>query len=459
MTGSFDNWGRTVKLEKRGDIFEKEVQLPSANEKIHYKFVVDGNWVTDSQAPEETDNQNNINNVLLPEQVTKVVKTEDEGTASTGEKPAVVMSGVNPDSTTAELAAQVPKETKDGIDANGEATASTAAVDEPRQGDIPGGFPITPANEADKEISVNPIPASSGIGNPIRLAPGEPVPDPSTFNENTVESTARTDKESYEAGGSAPEAPGGDDSIKPAAPGVTIMSAAPTSTTAALAGQVPLESSKTQTGGEVAAEQVPDVVKESLTEAKEEPEAAANPQAVEEKKQVEEELRNKVEPENAGVEATTAASEVPEVVKKSLVEANEDAGAAANSEAVAEKSQVESELQSKVPVAESAGEPAPTTTAATSATAPGTEPVPENRRPVDSAPVSPGTTTPTGERPPGENAKAEPPSEPTVTTGVVSGETSKVSEGTNNAAVDKDKKKKNRTSGFFAKLKEKFLTK
>lgn len=37
MTGSFDNWGRTVKLEKRGDIFEKEVQLPSANEKIHYK--------------------------------------------------------------------------------------------------------------------------------------------------------------------------------------------------------------------------------------------------------------------------------------------------------------------------------------------------------------------------------------------------------------------------------------
>lgn len=410
--------------------------------------MVDGNWVTDSQAPEESDDQNNINNVLLPEKITMAVQTKGKRAAPT------VMAGVTPDSTTAGLAAQVPKEST-GFDASGETATSTAAVDGLKEQEIPGGFPVTPANEANKEFSVNPIPASSGIGNPIRLAPGEPVPDASKFNENTVESTARTDKESYEAGASAPQAPGADES-KPANPGITIMSAAPTSTTAALAGQVPLESSKkTQTGGEAAAEQVPDVVKQSLTEAKEEPEAAANPKAVEEKKQVEEELQSKVEPENAGVETTTAASEVPQVVKESFVEAREDPGAAANSEAVAEKSQVESEIQSRVPVAESAGEPAPTTTAATSATAPGTESVPENRRPVDSVPVSPGTTTPTGKKS-GENARAEPPSEPTVTTGVVSGETSKVSEGTNSAIADKDKKKKNRTSGFFSKLREKF---
>ncbi|KAF2762477.1 hypothetical protein EJ05DRAFT_2865 [Pseudovirgaria hyperparasitica] len=58
--------------------------------------------------------------------------------------------------------------------------------------DVPGSFPetpgATPAGEA-QTFSVNPIPASEGVGNPIHLAAGEPVPDPSTFNSNTIAST------------------------------------------------------------------------------------------------------------------------------------------------------------------------------------------------------------------------------------------------------------------------------
>jgi hypothetical protein len=37
VTGTFDDWGRTVQLEKKGDIFEKEVQLPATAGKIEYK--------------------------------------------------------------------------------------------------------------------------------------------------------------------------------------------------------------------------------------------------------------------------------------------------------------------------------------------------------------------------------------------------------------------------------------
>lgn len=37
VTGTFDNWSQTEKLHKKGDIFEKEVTLPSAAEKIYYK--------------------------------------------------------------------------------------------------------------------------------------------------------------------------------------------------------------------------------------------------------------------------------------------------------------------------------------------------------------------------------------------------------------------------------------
>jgi hypothetical protein len=42
VTGTFDNWSKSEKLEKVGDIFVKDVTLSSAAEKIYYK-VRDGN--------------------------------------------------------------------------------------------------------------------------------------------------------------------------------------------------------------------------------------------------------------------------------------------------------------------------------------------------------------------------------------------------------------------------------
>lgn len=39
VTGTFDDWGKTVRLDRVGDIFSKEVSLP-AGEKIYYKVGV-----------------------------------------------------------------------------------------------------------------------------------------------------------------------------------------------------------------------------------------------------------------------------------------------------------------------------------------------------------------------------------------------------------------------------------
>lgn len=36
VTGTFDDWGKTVKLDRVGDIFTKEVSLPT-DKRIHYK--------------------------------------------------------------------------------------------------------------------------------------------------------------------------------------------------------------------------------------------------------------------------------------------------------------------------------------------------------------------------------------------------------------------------------------
>ncbi|KAB8257838.1 hypothetical protein BDV32DRAFT_151970 [Aspergillus pseudonomiae] len=391
VTGTFDDWGKTVRLDRKGDIFEKEVPLPATEEKLHYKFVVDGIWTTDHSVPEEDDGNHNINNVLYPDQI------RQKDTTSKLQNGIAVMAGVAPDSTTAALAAEVPKESRKDIlsdaalsSAAPGSTTTELAKHAPleQRANVPGTFPATPRSEVE-QFSVNPIPASSGMGNPIKLKPGEKVPDPSTFNDNTIHSTARTDQASYEQDASHPlnggqskdtsafavppvsnnmipesSLPMGEASQGTSDP-VTIQSAAPTSTTAALAGAVPLESHKRQT--------------DSVTGA--------------------------------------PVGDVPEMVRHSMSEAHADPEAAAVQEAVGEKKEMEHELQQKVPIDESRGTPAPTTgvTAAAIETAPqATLPQP------DSAQLSPRATTPTR---PETTSEAG----PTVTTGPETTKTSEVS--------------------------------
>jgi hypothetical protein len=349
------------------------------------------------------------------------------------------MSSTGPTATTAALAGQVPKEEDKSA--------------------VPGAFIETPATEP-SSYGVNPLPATAGGGNPITLAPGEKVPHPSTFTNNTVGNTVTLDKESYEAGSGAavPAVAAADSSLFTVPPvdksktmipesslpmgsgategglGPYISGIGSTATTVGLAGAVPLESTA-----------VPAAVKESQEEAHVSPEASANPTAVLEKSEVEDELKAKV-PEAAptsesgltpgniaaaitGTAAaaaavvtgaafaakehatnlasnatsiaqgtvpsseeskiapapTTTAASVPEVVKESIDDAHSSPEAAANPEAVQEKSAVEAELLKKVPEEEQTGEPAPTAAAVTSSKAPAAT--------TDATP-GPSTTTP-----------------------------------------------------------------
>jgi hypothetical protein len=415
--------------------------------------------VTNESAPKEDDGSGNYNNVLTPDDI------KDE-------EPVSTLSSAAPESSTAALAGAVPKENQ----------LHNKNLETPANEDLPGAFPLTPPAETPSSepqaFSVNPIPATSGLGNPVKLAPAEPVPEASTFTNNTVESTVKHDKEpesedatisvapipatagpgnpiqlapgekvpepstltsntisstaktdaaSYEKSDSQPpqlpvpvftpeaerDAQGGMFSLPPLAgsvvpesslpmgvaakveqdTGIHIQSAAPTSTTAALAAEVPKEP------------RVPEAVLESQKEAGFEPEASANAEAVEEKQEVEQELKEKVPEEPAtstnetsytqlatdaattgaataqqvgevaaagavgaagafaaatyaakdkaaetigligqATQSATAASDVPKVVAESQKEAHVSPEAAANPEAVQEKKEVESEL-------------------------------------------------------------------------------------------------------------------
>ena len=417
--------------------------------------------------------------------------TEDVGKAA--------ISGVTPQSTTAQLAAGVPKEPP-----SHKRMESTAS-------DAPGTYPETPFHDA-QEFSVNPIPATSGTGNPISLKPGEKVPHPSTITENTVNSTVKLDKASYEnsdrdeslqTGGTQggmfgvppvgkgviPESslPMGADVRSEKDMGPTIQSAGAGTSTAALAAKVPKEPRG-----------VPEVVSGSQHQAGVEPEASGNSEAVEEKTEMEKELESKVSEEPASSEGVAAggtggvtpsvqksidevnkgvpiAPTVPAVVQESITESHQSPEAAGDSAKVGEKAAVEDELLKDVKPTDAAGEPAPASTAALTATAPA---------PTKSKPASESVTTAAApaQTPAAQNAAAEAVEEqqpesrdispksrpagqeqPTVTTGV--GSTTVPSRSTpadtaaspvskTSASTSTDKKTK-RSSGFFGKLKEK----
>lgn len=314
--------------------------------------------------------------------------------------------------------------------------------------DLPGSFPETPAAEhtgfrgvdseegasrSEPSFGVSPLPASSGIGNPVHLQPGEKVPDPSSFTTNTINSAITTDKKSYDrsadayqlpnvvtpqkerdargggmfglpdiSGNMIPESslPMGGASSNEKDPGFAIQSAGPKSTTAQLAGQVPLEPRG-----------VPEVVSESQEKAGFAPEASSNAEAVKEKSAMERELESKVPEEPATSEGTSHAnggatdnkgtsneeiagmaaggagiaaaagyagsrglpasiqqsidqmnkgtpidSQVPETVQESIAAAHVSPEAAGNSKMVQEKSAMESELLNKVPTEEPGNE-------------------------------------------------------------------------------------------------------
>ncbi|KAF5333716.1 hypothetical protein D9611_002252 [Ephemerocybe angulata] len=64
VTGTFDQWSRSVKLTKTDTGFVGSVQVPWA-EKVKYKFIVDGRWYTQAGQPTETDPGGYVNNIYF----------------------------------------------------------------------------------------------------------------------------------------------------------------------------------------------------------------------------------------------------------------------------------------------------------------------------------------------------------------------------------------------------------
>ena len=235
----------------------------------------------------------------------------------------------------------------------------------------------------------------------------------------------------------------------------------------------------TQAEPPAVAASVPSEVRDSLQQADESPEAASYPAAVEDKKALENELLKTVKPTESI--PLPIASAVPGTVKDSISEAGKAPEAAANADVVADKTAVEAQLLQEVkpvevvadkkavedellhqvkrtePIGESSTKTASNGAATNGSAANGSSlngaaangSTTAAPKPVET-PVTPTTPTNT-EGFPAANGNGKATEQPTVTTGPEATTTTTVS-----ASTTPERKKKNRVSGFFSKLKHKF---
>ncbi|PUU83949.1 hypothetical protein B9Z19DRAFT_1098358 [Tuber borchii] len=314
VTGSFDDWGKSTKLNKEGDAFIATVSLPS--EKILYKYVVDGNWIVDTTARREAGGDGIENNVLLPEDLVEEKTEPDMSSAA--------VSSVAPDSTTAALAAQVPKETNGNVNdaaissvSPDSTTAALAAgvsgeARTPSLKDVPGGFPQTsaietsdPHEDAEQVPPSEPAPKhddnsedlSGGVKLDLNSSPEADVPE-------IVEDSQEKADVPPEASASAEQKKEVEGELKE---GVPVQSSAEgdvagdqattvTPTVGGIAAAAGLSSASGESNEETTPTVVPDLVKQSQEAAHVSPEASAVESAVEAKKEFESELKHKGSP-------------------------------------------------------------------------------------------------------------------------------------------------------------------
>lgn len=272
------------------------------------QFVVDGSWTTDHTAPQEKDHEGNENNVLLPAEM-DIAKLEEASLA------AAINSAV-PDSTTAQLAGAVPLEKseeakkEEGREASSAAAILSSAAPESTTAQLagavplkskkenltpPGGFPETPAADLDKQVKVDPLPAAEGALNPIKLEAGEPVPK--DISAGAIGSYVTLDEASYEQ---SDRIPGINTMLPPVTSNLIPESSLPiiggNAATTAVIDTVTPTATTAALAAEVPKEEpkVPEIVKKSQLEAAVQPEASAISEEVREKAAVEEELLEKV---------------------------------------------------------------------------------------------------------------------------------------------------------------------
>jgi len=172
LTGTFDQWSRSMHLVRGPSGFEGTVRVPWG-QKVAYKFIVDGRWMTTDQALTEPDGAGNTNNIYYaPPNPTSFTIVNEPPTVAV--VPAVQPSTTTPEAPKAvEGKIQETPETHSPI-ANGTAVVPVSPVsqNEPVQSPVVKSTPAVPFTSSPQDGPVSPPAKTSAKELPV--APIEP---------------------------------------------------------------------------------------------------------------------------------------------------------------------------------------------------------------------------------------------------------------------------------------------
>ncbi|KAM6495635.1 hypothetical protein JOM56_008341 [Amanita muscaria] len=115
LTGTFDNWSKSIPLTKSLNGFTGSIKLPW-NKTIAYKYIVDGNWSLDDSKPKRVELGGYVNNVYVAPSKPSSPQETPVPVKALSEIPMVhlngTMNGIKTEHTGDASAAQVPEGTE-----------------------------------------------------------------------------------------------------------------------------------------------------------------------------------------------------------------------------------------------------------------------------------------------------------------------------------------------------------
>ncbi|KAK0490671.1 hypothetical protein IW261DRAFT_1433403 [Armillaria novae-zelandiae] len=207
VTGTFDQWSSSIRLAKDSSGFKGSTQIPW-DEKIAYKFIVDGEWSIAPSQPTETDSSGNVNNIYiapskpLPPPTTMSKTTANGDTPSSDDKQETEAGG-GVSQVVSDLATAAAAGTAAGLGyvASGVGAAVQTVVGEDPEKtttEVPAPEPISKAVSEPTPVSAPPepetLPAPASVPPVVESPPAEerqaapqPVSDPEPTPEPLAE--------------------------------------------------------------------------------------------------------------------------------------------------------------------------------------------------------------------------------------------------------------------------------
>jgi hypothetical protein len=215
LTGTFDKWSRSVRLNKGPSGFTATVKLPWERTRVAYKYIIDGRWSHRYDQPTEYDYAGNLNNVYtLPPRPDPPPPADPPAAPKASSEPPKVEeveaeTSVQEEDTPAsadhqEASSEVEKEVVAPAHASEVEAASVPSEPAPTPEETLSADHQEASNEVEKEVAA-PAHASEVEAASV---PAEPAPSPEeTLSADHLEVSSEVEEEVVEEEAAVPAEP------------------------------------------------------------------------------------------------------------------------------------------------------------------------------------------------------------------------------------------------------------